>query len=327
MKTLKTVWVLLFLANLNLAAQTLVVPPQNGSNEGGEISLQGASSFNDWKIDNYSGALRFHHSGQTHFWMRPDGSIVDLQTNRLDVTSSSGSSNAALHSVNDQNVRSLFYTGRSGNSAISGKMILENTSQNEILLNPSGGNVGIGTTSPQERLDFVGSIQSDYLGVNAVNSAEGGEIRLDGPAGYNDWKIDNRYGQFRLHHSGSNHLTVHPNGQVGIGTVSAPLGSHKLAVEGSIGAREIKVEVGSWSDFVFDNDYELRSLEEVAQHIKEKGHLPEIPNETEALTEGINLGEMNAKLLQKIEELTLYLINQNEEIKQLKNKVKQLEKQ
>ncbi len=60
------------------------------------------------------------------------------------------------------------------------------------------------------------------------------------------------------------------------------------------------------SDFVFENDYELRTLEEVEQHINEKGRLPEIPSETEVTENGINLGEMNAKLLQKIEELTLY---------------------
>ncbi|MFQ6601782.1 hypothetical protein [Flavobacterium sp. C3NV] len=113
------------------------------------------------------------------------------------------------------------------------------------------------------------------------------------------------------------------NGNVGIGTTLT--GPHKLAVEGSIGAREIKVQATGWSDFVFKKEYILPTLEEVEKHITEKGHLENIPNEEEVLKNGINLGEMNAKLLQKIEELTLYIIDikknsikQNDEIQSLK---------
>jgi hypothetical protein len=116
------------------------------------------------------------------------------------------------------------------------------------------------------------------------------------------------------------------NGSLGIGTTTT--GSHKLAVEGSIGAREIKVQATGWSDFVFKKDYKLTTLEEVENHIKEKGHLENIPSEEEVLKNGINLGEMNSKLLQKIEELTLYLIEmkkeniiQNQEIDNLKKQL------
>ncbi len=114
-------------------------------------------------------------------------------------------------------------------------------------------------------------------------------------------------------------------GSVGIGTSVS--GSHKLAVEGSIGAREIKVEASGWSDFVFENNYELRTLEEVEEHINENGHLPEIPSEDEVAENGINLGEMDAKLLQKIEELTLYMIQMNKEMAELKAKNEQLVKE
>jgi len=113
------------------------------------------------------------------------------------------------------------------------------------------------------------------------------------------------------------------SGKVGIGTADFS-GDHKLRVEGSIGAREIKVEASGWSDFVFEKDYKLRTLEEVEKHIVEKGHLPEIPNETEVTKNGINLGEMNAKLLQKIEELTLYMIDINNQVKELKSENKEL---
>ena len=115
------------------------------------------------------------------------------------------------------------------------------------------------------------------------------------------------------------------NGAIGIGTIS--IGSHKLAVEGSIGAREIKVEASGWSDFVFYKDYELRTLVEVEQHINENGHLPEIPSEAEVTENGINLGEMNAKLLQKIEELTLYLIQQNKQNLEQQKLIEQLQRE
>ncbi|MGX1929310.1 hypothetical protein [Flagellimonas sp. 2504JD4-2] len=195
---------------------------------------------------------------------------------------------------------------------------------NDVLFLQAGGNVGIGTSDPEEQLDVNGKIQVDHLiRVNAASTTEGGEIGLDGPSGYNDWRIDNRVGHFRLHHSGTVHLQLNNNGNLGIGTTST--GSHKLAVEGSIGAREVKVEASGWSDFVFEKDYDLPTLEEVENHIKTNGHLKDIPSAKEVEENGVLLGEMNAKLLQKIEELMLYTIEQQKEIKELRSRLEKLE--
>ncbi len=115
-------------------------------------------------------------------------------------------------------------------------------------------------------------------------------------------------------------------GKVGIG-INNP-GTYKLAVEGVIGAREVVVTTDAWADFVFEDDYNLMPLQELDSYIKENKHLPEIPTTEEVQENGISVGEMNAKLLQKIEELTLYVIElqkkneeQDEIIKQLKNKI------
>lgn len=102
--------------------------------------------------------------------------------------------------------------------------------------------------------------------------------------------------------------------KLGIGTSN--IGDYKLAVNGKIRAKEIKVE-SNWADFVFKEDYHLLTLKEVEEFISENGYLPNMPSEAEVKENGIDLGEMNAKLLQKIEELTLYTIEQGNKIEKL----------
>ncbi|WP_316834532.1 hypothetical protein [Pedobacter nutrimenti] len=113
-------------------------------------------------------------------------------------------------------------------------------------------------------------------------------------------------------------------GKVGIKTTSP--GDYDLAVNGKIRTKEVRVETANWADYVFKKDYELPTLEQTEKHIKEKGHLPGIPSEAEVKAEGIEVGDMNAKLLKKIEELTLYLIELKKQNNQLSKRVTQIEK-
>ncbi|WP_316632567.1 hypothetical protein [uncultured Flavobacterium sp.] len=117
----------------------------------------------------------------------------------------------------------------------------------------------------------------------------------------------------------SEQMRITGSGNVGIGTTNP---QNKLDVNGTIHSKEVKVDMIGWSDFVFKKEYNLPTLAEVEKHINEKGHLENIPSENEVLKDGINLGEMNAKLLQKIEELTLYSIQQSKEIEVLKEENK-----
>lgn len=121
-----------------------------------------------------------------------------------------------------------------------------------------------------------------------------------------------------------NRMIISNSGNVGIGTLNP---DSKLAVNGTIHSREVKVDMTGWSDFVFKKEYNLPTLEQVEKHISEKGHLENIPSEEEVLKNGINLGEMNAKLLQKIEELTLYMIEQNKRIDKQDEEIKELQSQ
>lgn len=110
-------------------------------------------------------------------------------------------------------------------------------------------------------------------------------------------------------------------GNVGIGTTNP---TYPLAVNGTIRAKEIIVETG-WADFVFDEDYQLPSLAEVERHIKAEKHLPGIPSAAKVAADGVSVGEMQAKLLQKIEELTLHQIEQEKRLNEQSSRIEHLE--
>lgn len=129
-----------------------------------------------------------------------------------------------------------------------------------------------------------------------------------------------------------NFLTILRDGRVIIGKPINPSSSNfslfdsKLSVDGRIVANELVcVDISTWADFVFEDSYQLPSLTEVEQHIQEHKHLPDIPSAADVQRDGVNVVEMQAKLLQKVEELTLYVIDQNKKISDQNNRIEQLE--
>lgn len=112
-------------------------------------------------------------------------------------------------------------------------------------------------------------------------------------------------------------------GQVGIKTTNP--GAYDLAVKGKIHAQEVMIDVTNWPDYVFGDDYKLKSLAETEKFIKQNKHLPNIQSAKDAASNGTELGEMNKKLLQKIEELTLHLIEKDKQIQKLEKRMNQLE--
>jgi len=138
-------------------------------------------------------------------------------------------------------------------------------------------------------------------------------------------------------------LFLQDDGRVGIGTNTLPQG-FKLTVDGSIAARKICIgtikheekylvtvaggiharevlvtETAGGADFVFEEDFELRSIVELEEFVKQNKHLPDVPSAKQMEKDGLNIAEFQIKLLQKIEELTLYIIKQQKEIDELKN--------
>lgn len=120
----------------------------------------------------------------------------------------------------------------------------------------------------------------------------------------------------------NNNFIVENRGYVGIGTDDP---KHELSVNGTIWATEIKVSLSDGADWVFDDDYALPSLEEVEAFIENNKHLPEIPSAEEFRQHDLNVAEMDNKLLQKIEELTIYLIEQNKKLTSANEKIEELE--
>jgi hypothetical protein len=168
-----------------------------------------------------------------------------------------------------------------------------------------GGNVGIGLTAPSSKLDVAGVIRYGNNSSSIGSLSYGTElITLEA-----------------LSSNTSIAFIPSGTGNVGIGTTTP---KEKLSVNGKIRAKEIKVETTNWPDYVFAKSYPLPTLQETEKHIKEKGHLPGIPSAEEVKANGIDLGTMNAKLLQKIEELTLYLIEMKKESTQDKINIKEL---
>jgi hypothetical protein len=119
---------------------------------------------------------------------------------------------------------------------------------------------------------------------------------------------------FYLYASGIEAIKIATNGNVGIGT-DHPM--ERLSVNGKICAKEVKVTLSGWPDFVFSPNYQLLSLPATEAYIKTNGHLPDIPTATEVEKQGIQLGEINALLLKKIEEMTLHIIELEKRISEL----------
>lgn len=181
----------------------------------------------------------------------------------------------------------------------------------------TNGNLGIGTYPSSNRLEVNGVASVGYLSVSPQNNqGEGGEFALMGSAGNPSWYIDSFNNRLRFV-SQVEAMSILSTGQVGIGTGSP--GNFKLAVEGTIGAREIEVRPSSqtWADFVFDPTYRLPSLRFVEQFVKQHHHLPGIPSAEEVDQKGIGLGRLNALLLQKVEKLTLHVIRLQKQVNKL----------
>ena len=168
----------------------------------------------------------------------------------------------------------------------------------------SNGNMGIGHNAPGAPLHVVGNGTSGQtVGNTSTLFVENGGT-------------SNSYYAFQTATvGGGKSFSITNAGNVGIGTTTP---NNKLEVNGTIRSKKVKVEASPWPDYVFEPTYELRTLNNLEQYIQANKHLPEVPSAKEVEANGIELGQMDATLLKKVEELTLYLIEQDKEKEVLK---------
>lgn len=202
------------------------------------------------------------------------------------------------------------------------------------------GSIGLGNTTPFKKITIKTSELGDGVWVTSNSTSQ---IAMLSNLGQSYWNGLTQSGDNMILWAGSNinqadagalvigpwtsanaGLRILPSGNVGIGTATP--GSFKLAVEGKIGAREVRVtNTNPWPDYVFSPRYDLLPLKQVDAYIQQNGHLPDVPTEKEIHKDGYDLSKMDATLLKKIEELTLHMIELNKKMEQLTEENKRLQ--
>ncbi len=175
-----------------------------------------------------------------------------------------------------------------------------------VLENPSG-RVGIGIPNPESKLD-IGTDNTQKTFINYQNKSSITFIPNTG-----DW--------FHISHGSDHELAISQGASVDQTRLVTITSGGNMSVNGKVEAKEIRVTLTPTADFVFEENYELPKLKDVEKFIKENKHLPEVASAKVMEKEGVNVGEFQIKLLQKIEELTLYVIDQQKKIETLENKL------
>jgi len=201
------------------------------------------------------------------------------------------------------------------------------------------GNVGIGTSDSPDEMNLYGPSQKltinhdDSTGgilLNRVSKAQTSksEIKFDknGQELYaigNDFEGDGRQSFFIWDHpANSCRFLIDSNGRVGIGMIPPTDGRYRLYVPGGIAAREVLVTAGTFPDYVFDDDYKILSLNELDKYIGANRHLPDLPSAAEIeKNEGFEIGDMQIRLVKKVEEQTLYILALQKQLDELKAQV------
>jgi hypothetical protein len=203
------------------------------------------------------------------------------------------------------------------NNGVATRLQIQNYGGDVGLANLTESKVGIGTNLPEAKLHILDGDDASYLehGYLMIGSRTSSNVVFDD----NEILSRNNGAESNLYmQRDGGHLLLcgTKSGQVAIGIDNLnnlPSPDFLLAVDGKIISEEVRVQlVEDWPDYVFHSDYPLRPLDDLAKDISTLGHLPGIPAAAEVERNGFELGEMQRRLLEKVEELTLYVIQLNE---------------
>ena len=244
-------------------------------------------------------------------------------------TSTSAANRGIITTLSSTSGTLINREGRMGVFGANGLQLgaLVNSVHATILTN---GNYGIGTTNPLQRFHMRGGFglidgANAALCFGAASTNQHGEYLIEYDVSTDP--LNTVYGlnfaKPGTSQSGLRNFVLYLNNQGNIGMSVLPSkinNAYKLSVNGTIRANELVVETG-WADYVFEKGYELMPLEDVADFIAEEGHLPNVPSAEEIQECGAPVGETQRMLLAKIEELTLYILDQNRRIVELEEYV------
>ncbi|MBC9933079.1 hypothetical protein [Chitinophaga qingshengii] len=248
----------------------------------------------------------------------------------LDIATNTNTFGLKIGDANQSNIRIAGTAAGAAGYGIIQTFTNGSTAGGNLVLQQDGsGKVGIGLPSPQCILHTVSYNNSDRAAALLWGQLAGTMTAVQDTS--SNYYALNVCSNVSPTGTGANNngikslLFVRADGNVGIGT-SKP-GTYKLAVEGTVGARRIKVtQQSSWADFVFHDNYQLPSLPELEKYIQQHKHLPDVPTEKEVQENGFDVGNINATLLQKVEELTLYIIQLNKKNETLESRIAEMEK-
>lgn len=230
-----------------------------------------------------------------------------------------GSNNGNCYFNN--NIGSLLLGTINGTSYMS----FTTSSTERMRLTPEG-RLGIGTTSPTRTLEVNGAIAGKQAFTLVTNNINSTEIIMEKPNGayYSMGCNDNQF-VFYNHSTQKVFMFADVSDNIGIGTTVTH--GNRLAVAGNILAEKVKVKLqANWPDYVFEPTYQLPSLQELEAYVKKHQHLPDVPSAKEVAEKGLDLGDTQAILLKKIEELTLIVIEQNKKLESQESRLKLLER-
>jgi hypothetical protein len=247
-----------------------------------------------------------------------------------------GSFSFALGHTNRADGAFSFAVGRNTTNTKNNSFLIGFDQQQPVFMatkdNTIGAQVGIATDDPQARLDVRLGDKQEIRIQSEMDNTYGG-LSFRDHLGGETWRIrafnnfTGGYNSILSIVSSQKHDLWISAGKTMIGDwfdfdPCSDCDDYELFVKKGIRTQKIKVDLaaGVWADYVFEKDYDLKPLEEVEAFINANGHLPNVPTASEIEKEGLNLGEMDAKLLEKIEELTLYVIELKKEINELKSK-------
>ncbi len=310
-----------------------------------QTSNQGGVSEN-FVFENAYGVLRDFYGSASIIrikqgWGNPNTTGYNVATIRIDNEINTTNGTAST-------IRGIYYNPTVTNLGGSTHIAYENTT-GANRLNTTSGNTLIGTSTDNgNKLQVNGTVWASSLHI--PTGAGAGKVLTSDANGVASWQTASGGGTAGWGLTGNSSpgagsfigttdatalifksnniegIRIGTNGRVGIGGADIVNGDYKLYVQGNVRARKVRVDAESWADYVFERNYQLLPLPEVEKYIQEHRHLPGVPSATEVAKEGVDVGDNQAVLLKKIEELTLYVIEQNKLLKQQQERIEVLEK-